>query len=65
MILWTTILNKLSNTVKPDDDLRFIDIRYLNKWIREYPNCFPKFVLNEEHQIIFNPNLLRYEFHKK
>jgi len=65
MILWTTILNKLSNTLEPCDDSRFIDIRYLDKWIREYPDCFPKFVLNNEYKIIFNFNLLRYEFHRK
>lgn len=65
MILWTTILNKLSTNLKPEDDLRFVDIRYLDKWIRKYPFCFPKFVLNNNHNIYFNPNKLRYELHRK
>lgn len=64
MILWTTIVNKISINLKPDDDLRFIDIRYLDKWIRKYSNCFPKFVLNNNYKIYFNPDLLRYEFYK-
>lgn len=65
MILWTTILNKISNIIKSDDDLKFIDIRYLDKWIKKYPNCFPNYVLDNKYNIYFNPNLLRYEFHRK
>jgi len=65
MILWETILNKIEFIITPDDDIRFIDIRYLDKWIRKYQQCFPKFVLINKHNIIFNSEKLRYEFHKK
>jgi hypothetical protein len=64
MILLTTITTKIQKVIKPEDDIRFLDVRYLDKWIRNYPQCFPKFVLNNEHKILFNPNKLRYEFHK-
>ena len=64
MILWTTILNKLEKNVN-SNELRFIDIRYLDKWIKKFPHCFPKFIIQNNHKIIFNSNKLRYEFSKK
>lgn len=65
MILWTTILDKIKKVIKPDDDIRFIDVRYLDKWIRNYSKCFPKFVLNNNYKIYFNPEYYRYELSKK
>lgn len=64
MILWTTILDKIERVIKPEDDLRFIDIRYLDKWIKNYSDYFPKFVLSKNYKIYFNPSLYRYEFFK-
>lgn len=61
MILWDTILNKLNNY---NVDIRLIDIRYLDKWIKLYPTCFPKYVINNNFKIIFNSNFLRYELHR-
>ena len=60
MILFDTIRNRLSKIT----DIRFVDVRYLDKWIKEYPNCFPKYVLNNKHKITFNTNKLRYELWK-
>jgi hypothetical protein len=65
MILWTTILNRIDKELKPSDDLRFIDIRYLGNWIKNYPKCFPKFVRDNNYTIIFNSELLRYELYEK
>lgn len=64
MVLWTTILDKIKKVIKSDDDIRFIDIRYLQKWISNYSDCFPSFVLKNQHQILFNSYKLRYEFHR-
>lgn len=65
MILWNTILDKIEKVIKTNDDIRFIDIRYLEKWIKNYPQCFPKFVLKNKHKIYFNPEFYRYELSKK
>lgn len=65
MILWTTILNRIEKNLKSDDDIRFIDIRYLKYWIEKYSNCFPEYVKNNQHKIIFNNNKLRYEIYKQ
>lgn len=65
MILWTTILDKIKKVIKPDDDIRFIDIRYLKKWINNYPECFPKYVLTNNYKIYFNPEFYRYELSKQ
>jgi hypothetical protein len=64
MILWTTILDRIEKIIKPDDNIRFIDIRYLQSWITKYPNCFPKFIQKNQHNIVFNSNKLRYEFYR-
>ena len=61
MILWDTVLNRLN---KYNVDTRLIDIRYLNKWLKLYPTCFPKYVINNNFKIIFNSNFLRYELHR-
>jgi hypothetical protein len=65
MILLTTILDKIEKEIKPEHNLRFdFDCRFMDKWIREYPQCFPKFVKENRYNIIFNRNLLRYELNK-
>lgn len=64
MILWDDILAKIEGCLQPEDDLRFIDLRYLEKWQRKYPQCFPAFMLANQHQIKFNPEKLRYEIWK-
>ena len=64
MVLWFTVLTKLENAINDKSISRFIDVRYLNKWIKEYPQCFPKFVVNNKHRIEFNTKKYRYEFHK-
>lgn len=64
MILWTTILNKLSKYVD-NNTLRFeCDIRYLDRWIREYPKCFPNYIHNNNYKTLFNHEKLRYELHR-
>lgn len=65
MILWDTILNKIESKINDVSVTRFIDIRYLDKWINLYPECFPDFILNNKHEIIFNYEKYRYEFHKR
>jgi len=64
MVLWFTILTKLETEINDYSVSRFIDIRYLNKWVTKYPQCFPKFVVRNQHRIEFNSKKLRYEFHK-
>lgn len=65
MILWYSILNKLESKISDSNVTKFIDIRYLDKWIKQYPECFPLFVRNNKHKIIFNNEKYRYEFHKR
>lgn len=61
MILWYTILDRIKKVILPEDDIRFIDIRYLDKWINKYPQCFPTYVINKNYVINFIPEKLRYE----
>lgn len=64
MVLLTTIQKKLKGVIS-ESQLRYeFDVRYLSKWINKYPNMFPKFVRENKYEIIFNPELYRYEFHK-
>ena len=60
MTLFNTILDKL----KKHTDIRFIDVRYLSKWIRLYPECFPSYVISGNYDIRFNSNKLRHEIIK-
>lgn len=65
MILGTTIQNKL----KPYFDNYFdFDIRYLDRWVKQYPNLFPKFILegNYESKFVWNKDFtdFRWEIHK-
>lgn len=66
MILATTIqtrLEKVHGSLYPD-----FDIRYLQRWIKLYSSCFPKFILNGnfECKFIYNEKLqeFRWEIHK-
>lgn len=66
MILASTIQNRLEKfhgSLYPDFDIRFLD-----KWIRQYPQCFPKFMLlgKYEPRFVWVERLadFRYEIHK-
>lgn len=61
MILWDTIYRKLINKGAHYYD---IDVRYLSKWIRLYPEIFPKFIKCGNYDLKFNYNLLRWELYK-
>lgn len=63
MILGTTIQNRLDIANGSPVGFDF-DIRYLDKWIRLYPNCFPKFVLNGDFTTVFNTDKYRWEIVK-
>lgn len=60
MILWDSIYNKLINLGVSSRD---IDVRYLQKWIRLYPEIFPKFMF-KKYTIYFNNERLRWEIYK-
>jgi len=64
MRLIDTCFNKLSKFIPPNT-LRFeFDCRYLNRWIKEYPQCFPSFVVRGNYSIVFTSLKLRYELWK-
>jgi len=63
MILGTTIQNRLDIAQGSPVGFDF-DIRYLGRWLIIYPECFPKFMLNENFTTVFNGNLLRWEIIK-
>jgi hypothetical protein len=59
--LWSTIYNRLlTKGIKYND----VDVRYLGRWFKEYPECFPRFMLKNNFTVIFNWNLNRYEIFK-
>lgn len=61
MVLWNSIYKKLIlKRVKHYD----IDVRYLQKWIKLYPELFPKFMLNNNYSLNFNSIKLRWEIYK-
>ena len=64
MILNETIINNIEkikgSSIYPD-----YDIRYLKKWIDEYPQCFPKWMLKGNYEPIFNWELLQWEIYEK
>ena len=70
MILFTTILNRLSK-VYSGFDLGVkcplhcaIDVRYLDRWVKAYPDAFPSFMLSggvDCYKVVYNSNLMRYE----
>lgn len=61
--LWETIYNKIEKA--HGKSICFdIDVRYLDKWLTQYPQCFPKFMLEKNFTVFFNGDLLRYEIKK-
>lgn len=64
MILAKTIVKRLEAV---NGSLGYdFDVRYLDKWIRLYPQCFPKFILsgNFETRFVWKNSDFRYELHK-
>jgi hypothetical protein len=69
MILATTIQDRLLKVVEnPKTFCYDFDIRYLERWIKLYPKCFPMFVLcgNYKTEFVYNDRIkdFRYEFKK-
>lgn len=60
MILATTIQYRLSKASGKCITYDF-DIRYLDKWIKQFPNCFPKYILSGNFTPYFNPSKYRWE----
>lgn len=59
--LWETIYNKL---LSKGVDSYEIDVRYLQRWINLYPDCFPKFMLSNFFTAVFNSEKYRWEIWK-
>lgn len=64
MILLETIRTRLKKHVSSDIIYRDFDCRYMNKWIKLYPDCFPKYMVNNKYSMTFNYLKLRYEIQK-
>lgn len=61
MILWDDILTELlKKGINPYD----IDVRYLQKWIRSYPELFPKFIIENKYELNFNNETLQWEIYE-
>lgn len=60
MILSKTIQERLSKA-KGESISYIFDIRYLQRWINEFPSCFPKYVLDNNYTCYFNPDKYRWE----
>jgi hypothetical protein len=61
MILWSDILTELlKKGINPYD----IDVRYLQKWIRLYPELFPKFIIENKYELKFNYDFLQWEIYE-
>lgn len=64
MILSTEIQNNIEKlrgcSLYPD-----YDVRYLNRWIEEYPSCFPNYIKENRYNTIFNWQTLEYEIYEK
>lgn len=64
MILLETIKNKLEKHIGYEEVYKSFDCRYMKRWIDLYPDCFPKYVQNNQYSIEFNWDKMRYEIHK-
>lgn len=64
MILLTTITKRLEKITGNDKVYKGFDCRYMDKWIKLYPDCFPRYMLNNKYNITFNYLKLRYEIYK-
>lgn len=56
-------LTKVHGDLKHD-----FDVRYLSRWIKNYPQCFPKFILRGQYETIIEWNKkgtdYKYKFNK-
>ena len=64
MILLTTLTKRLEKITDNDKVYKEFDCRYMDKWIKLYPDCFPIYMLNNKYNITFNYLKLRYEIQK-
>jgi hypothetical protein len=67
MILSDTIIKRLEKESGKSLYPHY-DVRYLGKWVEEYPQCFPKYVVsgNFEVKVVWTTSgEYRYEIHKK
>jgi len=56
--LWDTILGKLYELGVTCFE---IDIRYLDRWFKQFPEAFPKFMLKGNYTPYFNTEKYRWE----
>jgi hypothetical protein len=63
MILADTIIKKLDTANGSPLGFDF-DIRYLSRWFKLYPQCFPKYMLAGNYQPTFNWQKMRWEIYK-
>jgi hypothetical protein len=63
MILANTIIDKIEKEKGSSITFDF-DIRYLQRWCKEFPQCFPKFILKGNFEPIFNWAKMRWEIYK-
>lgn len=64
MILLTTLTKRLEKIIGNNKVYKEFDCRYLQKWIKLYPEIFPNYVKDNKYSIIFNYKKLRYEINK-
>ena len=64
MILLTTIQNKLEQICGYDTIFKEFDVRYMGRWIKLYPDCFPKYVREGNFEPRFNWIKVRWEIYK-
>lgn len=57
MVLWDDIYTSL---IKQGVSGYDIDVRYLGKWIKEFPNLFPIFVISGNYRIHFDWEQLKW-----
>lgn len=60
-ILWDNLYKKL---IAVGVSYLEMDIRYLPKWIKSYPEIFPKFMRDLKYIPIFHPDKFRWEIYK-
>lgn len=62
MILAETIQNRLRKVVENVQTFTYdFDIRYLQRWINQYPQCFPQFIKRGNYEAYFNSDKMRWE----
>jgi len=64
MILGTTIYDRIQKVCESPSTLMYdYDIRYLGRWMKKHPQCFPKFMLKEKFQPTYNWEKCRWEIY--